>query len=140
MISSATVPQGLPTRVFQLFGVAVAGMALTGCAASVAKNMCLKSGWAEGSNEHQACANNIRQQWKTEARRDLAEALTLGVALAGAAGEAAYSAPASIIPPGSPNRLQREWLDPKGRLCGYEDGTVLNIGSGSCPASFAAAR
>jgi hypothetical protein len=110
----------------------VLGALLTsGCAVSVARKMCIKSGYAEGSPQHQQCSTSLREQWKAEGRRDLQAMLVGGLIVAGAA--AAPSQP-STAPTRLTHRyaLVREWWAPQGRFCQYANGSVLNMGNGFC--------
>lgn len=113
---------------------------LSGCAAPMARSMCAKSGLVVGSPEHSACTANLRAQWKAEARSDLAGAVGLGAAIAGATSQAPpYQAPA-VATTASHETLRREWINPEGRMCLYANGTTLNVGTRSCPASIASSR
>lgn len=137
----------MPPRLATTLLAGVCATLLSGCAASVARNMCAKAGLSEGSQEHSTCTSNLRARWKTEAQSDLANAVALSAVVAGAAAEARYGGQPQLQPQPrllpmltSTESLRREWPTPKGRMCSYANGTVLNVGNGSCPASIAAPR
>ena len=113
---------------------------LSGCAASTAQKLCARQGHPTGTPAHLACAKQLRGQWMSEARRDLAEGLMLGAAVATQA-QAVRSSSSPVTPAlTNQQRLLSESWSPQGRMCRFANGTVLNVGSGACPAFVAGPR
>lgn len=113
---------------------------LPSCAASTARKLCERQGFPAGTSEHTDCAQRLRSQWMAEGQRDLAEGLTLGVAIAGqtqAARQGSTVAAPSTVP--SSQLTSYRW-SPQGRLCTYANGSVLNVGTAACPQSIGASR
>ncbi len=111
-----------------------AGCMLAGCATGMkgsARRQCFDAGLKPGSQAFENC-------WQGIAARDNAQALsTIGEVAAGYA--IINSAPPPVPVTGSYSRtysLTQEWLAPSSdRMCRYENGTVLNVGTKSCYAT-----
>jgi hypothetical protein len=56
----------------------------------------------------------------------------IAVALVAVVAGAAFSAPASA----ATHYLTKEWIQGGSQFCQYSNGTVLNVGAKTCPASF----
>lgn len=120
--------------------IALISSLLSGCAAPAARKACERQGLLIGTASHTDCTETLRRQWKAEARQDLGEGLALGAAI-GAQVQAAPSAPVALgAAPISNSRLVSERWSSQGRLCSFTNGTVLNVGSGSCPNAISVAR
>lgn len=131
----------------------MAQMILTGCSTqqiaqfetNVASSRCAKfGGYAKGSEAHRQCvAADLAevQQEKADSR-----AVLLGVASASAEvwsaeqqGRAAASA--NSAPYGHRvYSLQSSWWNAGKRMCRYADGSILNVGNGTCPREVTASR
>ena len=109
----------------------------------VATNRCSDAGLPEGSPEHQRCV--AAHLTAADQERATNQAVMLGIVGAAAQPNATEqrgrAAPASSSPYGNTSyRLTRSWWEAGRRMCEYSDGSVLNIGSGDCPASVNAPR
>lgn len=110
---------------------------LPSCAASTARKLCERQGLPAGTSEHTDCAQRLRSQWMAEGQRDLAEGLTLGVAIAGQA-QASRQGSVVAVPSTATSQLTSYRWSPQGRLCTYANGSVLNVGTAACPQSIGA--
>ena len=125
-----------------LTSIIAAALAVGGCATGApgsARRICHDSGLHPGTQAFTDC-------WQRIADRDFqdgAEAMAAGAYVgAAASGSLAPPSAASSYPTvrGRVVRhlLRREWFAPStDRMCEYANGTVLNVGAGSCPASVA---
>lgn len=117
-----------------LLGFVAAAATIGGCATGVkgsARRTCYDAGLQPGTAGFDDC-------WKAMAHRDNAAALNTALGVAAAYGVMQSGAVPAARAPFSSNRhlLIRESLAPSGdRLCHYDNGTVLNVSSSSCPQS-----
>jgi len=120
-------------RTLKVIGIGGIALMLAGCATGMkgsGRRACFDAGLTPGTPEFSEC-------WKRIARRDNAEAFS-GVVNATAAYGIMQSAaaPATGISSGwQRHTLVAESFAVTGdKLCRYDNGTVLNMGSGTCPA------
>jgi hypothetical protein len=126
-------------------------LSLSGCGtqqiarfeAKVGAARCTKDrGLAEGTIEHQQCVAAYRAAAADE-RADTQAALldTLGATAQVWSAKQQAQAQARLFSLGSQAYgLRQTWWDAGRQLCRYEDGSVLNVGTGSCPANVVASR
>lgn len=112
-----------------------AGCMLAGCATGTkgsARRLCYDSGLQPGSQAFENC-------WQGIAARDTAEALSTAGQVAVGIGIANSPPPAAPTSSGygQTYSLTHDWLAPSSdRMCRYENGTVLNVGTKSCYATI----
>lgn len=134
------------TGVLSLIVISVTGCSTQQIArfeANVATSRCADAGLMEGSPQHQQCVAAYLAAADQE--RATNQAVMLGIvgaaAQANAAEQQGRAATASNSAYGSTSyRLTRSWWDAGRRMCGYSDGSILNVGNGDCPANVNAPR
>ncbi len=127
-------------------------LSLAGCStqqiarfeSNVGAMRCTKfDGLAEGTPEHERCV----AAYAAAAERERADtqAAMLGVAGAStqvwsAEQQGRAQAHSGATPYARPYRLQQQWWNAGRRMCQYADGSVLNVGTGTCPTEVPASR
>lgn len=144
---------------FAVLALTAASVALVGCSRqniaefeqrtmrNSASSECAKAGWTADHPRHEECIQNTipllierDRRAQAQANENLAAALIVGAAAYGAAQGGAnetggYST--GYESPGTSYPLTRQWIEIGGaRMCQYGNGTVLNLGSRTCPASI----
>lgn len=125
------------SRISKLSLIYFSVLGMGGCALTPGA-VCNKAGYGNGMPGHDSCIRRVKAEYRAQGERDLGNALVIGGVVSGY-----YApAPASIPPPrnSSPwavaQPLRKQWSAANGnQMCQYADGTVLNVGFKSCPAS-----
>lgn len=125
-------------------GIAALAIALvlSGCATGMkgsARRICYDSGLQPGTQAFTDCwQQRAQNDWNNASGAMIVGAATGAIVSGNVVAPPTYAVPSRPSIWSTPQPLVREWnAQSADHMCQYADGTVLNVGSRSCPASVA---